>query len=343
MPWGRFGDGTATYPVVLRGGSVAGADSRTRWELLGFAIALASVSAYHTTDYVVERGMVDLLGGMDADRLIKQMCEAGYLSETVVGGRPGWKLLNDPKFIHLRLKEEIEWDRQRKADNGRSDLTLEVQRRDGSACRRCGRSVSWSDRVGGRGATYDHLVKPARGPDDLTVACRSCNSSRGEPGSDQAETFDQTHPLLPVPAKPYFCDYLRARLAKHGIDVDPAPEAERLDNLSGDAPSEQRPTTGDTAHEADRSGTQPGHDPSSLRSSSEGHAQVKPGDLAAGVQKSTFPGRVGAGSGQVRDGPGGAGDGAPGRLPRRRARRGRRGRPNPNPGPTTTDQPPTRR
>lgn len=317
MTWGRFGDGTATHPIVLRGGSVRGADSRTRWELLGFAVALASLSGQHSTDYIVEQGTVDLFGGPEAPRLMEQMQEAGYITKTRVNGRLAWKIVDDPELLHLRLKEEIEWDRRRKADNGNTDLTLQVLQRDGSACRICGRSVSWVDRRGTRGGTYDHRNSgaPATTPDDLVVACRGCNSARGQAdATGNLDQWDKEHPLVPVPAEPIYCDHARSRLTKHGID------------LADNAPNLPRPgTQPDPA--TTRPDTQPGT--ADQERPAKDHGTVKPGGPSSRVQKSTSPGRVGSGSGRSgkgRDGPGRAGTGDR-KPPQRRRKRGKRGRP----------------
>jgi 5-methylcytosine-specific restriction endonuclease McrA len=315
VPWERVGDSAATHPIVLRGSTVSGADSRTRVELFGFVTLCGSISAQHLTDSIVELGAAEIVGGSNTERLLAQSVEAGYMAVTRVNGRKAWKIVADDDLIHIRTREEVQWDRQRKADNGKTDLTLQVQLRDGSACRRCGKSVSWTDRVGGRGATYDHLVKPARSAEDMVVTCRSCNSARGEPGSDQAAGFDRRNPLLPVPSKPLYCEYLRARLAKHGIEVS-APEVARPDVQSGDVPSSEQRTT---------------KRPRDQRGNAEDNGTVKPGRPGSGVQKSTFPGRDRARSGrsgQVRDGPGGSGKAAPAaKRRRRRPRGGKRGRP----------------
>lgn len=59
-------------------------------------------------------------------------------------------------------------------------LRQAIRERDGDFCRYCGTEVKWHDRRGRAGGTYDH-VDPD-GPNDATnlvVACRSCNSAKG--------------------------------------------------------------------------------------------------------------------------------------------------------------------
>lgn len=278
MAWVRGGDTALTHPVVVRGMTVAGADSRTWRELLGTAHLLASVAGAHLTDGVLELGHLMMVLGADQPTVTGQLVEAGYLTPDEVDGRPVWRLINDPDLIHIRSRAEVEWDRQRKRDTSNADVTLRVLLRDGSACRYCSRTVSWTDRRGTRGATYDHRRpgKPVETTDDLVVACRGCNSARKD---DPTGTWDQQHPLLPVPDPPHYCDHARARLTKAGLTVDPtsAPPASAPGPTGTNAP----------AHQAGR-----------------GHRDERPADLAdlAEGPEASFPGTGRDGSGQVVSG-----------------------------------------
>lgn len=114
---------------------------------------------------------------------------------------PAYKIVDDDHdFIHLRLKKEIDWERQRKSDAQKQSLIVPVRLRDGDACRWCGVVVNWSDHKSGRAATYDHLDPgEAATIETYVVACRSCNSSR------QAGEFPQgVTALLDPPEQPYF-------------------------------------------------------------------------------------------------------------------------------------------
>ena len=73
-------------------------------------------------------------------------------------------------------------------------------------------SFGGGDRKGGRGATYDHLNPgvPAETPDDMVVACRSCNSSRKDNAGWAVD-------LLPAPVKPYFSAKSAAWLTENGV------------------------------------------------------------------------------------------------------------------------------
>src|SRR4051812_33826379 len=109
MPWARAGDTSATHPRVMRAAAVPGADERTVNEVFGFFARLATQSAAHTTDYVVDAGTVDMIGGRNAAKLIRQCVKIGLLERTRIDGLPAFKLLNDPEFIHIRLRAEVEW------------------------------------------------------------------------------------------------------------------------------------------------------------------------------------------------------------------------------------------
>lgn len=302
MAWVRGGDTALTHPVVVRGMTVAGADSRTWRELYGTAHLLASVAGAHPTDPagLIEAGHLMQVCGPDHERLTAQLVEAGYLTPFERGGRPMWRLIDDPDLIHIRSRAEVEWDRRRKRDTSNADVTLRVLHRDGSACRYCGRTVSWTDRRGTRGATYDHrrAGEIVESPDDLVVACRGCNSSRKD---DPTGQWERDHPLRPVPDPPHYCDHARARLAKGGLTVDPAstPPATPPDDATRQ--------------------TRPGHQPGSGRRDERPAGDLA--DLAEGPEAS-FSGTGRDGSG--RDGTGPDGPGLDGSGARRRRRRRRR-------------------
>lgn len=129
---------------------------------------------------------------------------AGYMTEIEVDGRPAYKLVDDDHdFLHLRLKAEVDWERQRKSDNSNPALIVPIRLRDGDGCRWCGVVVNWEARTGGRNGTYDHL-EPGQDAtiDTYVVSCGSCNSARGD-GTKPAGQ----RKLLPAPSVPYFSKY----------------------------------------------------------------------------------------------------------------------------------------
>lgn len=94
-------------------------------------------------------------------------------------------------LVYNPSREQVRNDRQtrERKRNLHSDAALvqAIRRRDLNECRYCGCAVSWKDRRGPRGATYDH-VDPD-GPntlDNVVVACRGCNSAKGHRTPEEA-------------------------------------------------------------------------------------------------------------------------------------------------------------
>lgn len=293
MSWLRGGDNAATYPAVMALAAVPGADDRTLNEVFGFVMRCALQSAGHMTDYYVDLGTAQLLGNGRHEVLLRQAVKAGLLTVEGRGKTRRWKLIDDPEFIHIRLRDEVEWERRRKRDGANPDLTMPVRLRDGDACRYCVVVVNWRDRRGARGGTYDHLDASARKettPDRLVVACRACNSSL-----KAADAPDR--PLLPPPDQPYYSPTTRKVLEEYGYtnlpdhprpDQDTAPRPGRQPDTAprpatqadtATATPDQGPTEGstDTARRATR---RPAEDPARRATPSP---SPEPGDPARGA------------------------------------------------------------
>lgn len=219
MPWLRVGDTSITHPVVLRALELEEADGRTLWELFGFVTACAIHAAGHKTDYIVELGTIRSIAGLsEAPRLIKSAIACGYFTE-VKGedGRTAYKIIDDKELFHMRLKEDIEWENRQRNDTRNKALIVPIRKRDGDACRWCGKVVFWGDQKGPRGATYDH-IKPGVGatsPDDMVVACRACNGSRK---NDVFAWANRTP--LPAPDEPHYGQKTARYLADNGETVE---------------------------------------------------------------------------------------------------------------------------
>lgn len=206
MAWVRWGDAMAMHPSLLAVLEHPEFDDRLLNEVTGFVTRCAAQSGAHNTDYVVRRGTaIQIAGPTRVDLLLDVAAFAGLITEVEISddGRAvtAYKLKDDdPEFLHLRLKKEIEWEQQRKNDSARPQLIVPVRLRDGDACRWCGCIVDWFDRRSGRAGTYDHLVpgEPAT-IDTYVVCCKSCNSSRRDGLAPNGRTN-----VLPAPAKPYF-------------------------------------------------------------------------------------------------------------------------------------------
>ena len=216
MPWLKVSDTAAQHRIVWRALEIPGASMQSMWSLFGQVLALAVEAAAFKTDYIIERGSVLKFTGTPeaAEKFIADAMFCGYLTDQVPldDGRIAYKLVEDEDLFHMRLREEIDWENRRRNDTRKTSLIVPIRARDGDACRWCGHVVWWGDRKGGRGATYDHLNPgvPAETPDDMVVACRSCNSSRKDNAGWVVD-------LLPAPVKPYFSAKSAAWLTENGV------------------------------------------------------------------------------------------------------------------------------
>jgi len=240
VPFARLGDTAATHPVVMRGHTP---DPRTVNEVFGFVLRCATLSAAHLTDYLVDVGTTWMMGGSETPRLCELAEQAGYWAPAATtSGHACYRLLDDADFLHIRLRDEVEWERQQRNDSRNPALTVPVRHRDGDSCRYCGRYVNFGARQGEHAGTYDHRVpgQPAT-VDTLVVSCGPCNSGR----RDHPDA-DERYPLRPVPAPPLYTTRTVAFLAERGITVHPniTSKGLRLDLQSSAAPgSVPRPPT----------------------------------------------------------------------------------------------------
>lgn len=215
MAWLKASDTAATDERVLTVAELEDADERSVNEVFGFVTRLYLQAAQHGTDYQATLGTAMLLSPR-YELLLDQASRAGLLSVGVEEGRRFVRLLVDGDFLHLRTKEEQQWEKDRKADTSDPRLTVPVRRRDGDACRYCGKVVNWADRKGNRGGTYDHLVPGQRARDhhELVVACIECNGGRG----DGSKGREARYPLKPAPeeGQQYYSQSTIRWLQQHG-------------------------------------------------------------------------------------------------------------------------------
>jgi hypothetical protein len=306
VPWLKAGDNAATHPIVMRAGGVG--DDRTVNEAFGFVMRCALQAAAHLTDYFIEDSVAWMFGGRHTERLLEVAQKVGYIEPATRDGFTGWMLVDDPDFIHMRLRAEVEWEKQQRADAANPGITVPARRRDGDECRYCGVIVQWRARKGGRRGTYDHR-EPGRAAkiETLVVACGACNAGR----RDYSDA-DERYPLRPIPERPYYTAHTAQFLTDHGVPTQPT---------EGPQP------------------TPVPRDPATSRTPRQKYAFRPPAESASAEAPETPAGNAGAG----RDGAGsaraGSGSGAGQvRTPQgqRRSRRARRGRP-------ATGQQPTQR
>lgn len=198
MAWLRAGDTAAMDERVLGIAELADADERAVNEVFGFVMRLFLQAAQQGTDYRVSMGTAMVLSPR-FQTLLDQAARAGLLSLGEEDGRKVIQLVADPEFLHMRTREEIAWENERKADTSDMSLVIPVRVRDGDACRYCSKVVSFGMRRGNRAGTYDHLIpgQRARSIDELVVACSGCNSGRGDGEGDRGPRYS----LLPPPSE----------------------------------------------------------------------------------------------------------------------------------------------
>lgn len=220
MPWLKVSDQAAQHPIVLRSLDLDDADDRILNELFGFVARCAVSAAAFETDYVLEPGMIKQIAGMSRWKALTDAAvAAGYfVPMRDEDDRLVYKLVEEKDLFHMILREERAWEQQRRNDNRNTRITVPVRKRDGDACRWCGKITRWdSDRKSGRFGTYDHL-RPGQAAtvDTLVVACNACNSAR----RDDAASW--TGALRPAPDSPYYGEDTVQFLAKHGVTVKPS-------------------------------------------------------------------------------------------------------------------------
>lgn len=295
----RGGDTSATYPPVMKVAALAGADERSVNEVFGFVSRLAYMSAAHLTDYVVDAGTVAMFGGSRADILIKYCKRVGLLTEVRVDGMKAYKIVEDPDFLHLRLKAEIEWQRQQQSDCKNEKLTVPIRLRDGDRCRYCGVMVMWLGRPSPRTGTLDHVEpgKPAT-VDTMVVACKGCNSGlRDALGREHEKLQDE-------PAEPFYSEFTADWLTNRG---HPVAATQRPDSQSDPATRKTRKTT-----KGQRAGTQPAtassdsdpaeQDPTGHRAQPDAAPEVDLESTSEVLPVAIGTGLTGVGSGRVGSG-----------------------------------------
>jgi len=262
MAWVKMGDDADMYPRLMEAASHQKADARTVNELFGFVMRCAAYSAAHLTDSIIEMGVVYTYAGGNPD-VLQIALDTGLIewTDTPKGKKP--KLLEDPDFVHIRSRADVEWSRQRQRDNSDQALRQAVITRDGDQCRWCGVEVYWPGKMSARKGTLDHLKPGEAGTvDTLVVACTRCNSARAD---DPTGSWDQSHELLPAPERPRYGTFTRGMLERAGVlrsaqaatcDAAGGKDGERASAHATDGdPASGAPTTGATSGCADASAT----------------------------------------------------------------------------------------
>lgn len=330
MPWTRAGDSAATYPALIQLQGAPGADERTVNEVFGWLMRSAFQSAAHLTDYVIDTGTAYMLGGTRTDELVRLCVAAGLLTETTTAnGIRAWTLIQDPEFIHIRLRQEIEWERQQRNDTRDPALTVPVRRRDGDNCRWCGVLVQWRGKKTNRTATLDHQRpgEPAT-VDTLVVACLGCNSGR----KNNVELWEDNHTIRPTPATPNYGKWTAKFLTDNGWPTQ--------ENVLSDDESATLAAAGTARPDQ---AVRPAAPPAARQALDEPPAGAEPvptppapTEAPKSLPKSIPQVDRTSSAGSGRDGLGTPTGAPPGRR-RRRGKRGGKNKPGPNTGPQVAD------
>lgn len=321
MPWIRSGDNAATYPPLMMIAGMKGADERTVNEAAGFVFRCAFQSGAHMTDYRVDVGTAYMIGGARTDELVRLCVRAGLLEQVTEKGLRYWKLVEDPEFIHIRLRKEVEWERQQRNDTRDPGLRAPVLLRDGDQCRWCAKRVEWRGRTTNRTGTLDHLHPGQPGTvETMVVACKACNSARQANAQWEAD-----HPLRPAPPAPLYGRWTAEYLTENGYPTEPnigpsdaTQQPQARPSGADTAPERVRPATTASdgrATSAGPDGPPPEKYPEKSKGRSDRTSSAGSGLAGSGVGSSG----VGSGSGH-----GGSDSGPPAPARRRRGRRGSR-------------------
>lgn len=222
MAWVRVGDEALSHPKLMGLFDVEGAEDISIVEMFGFLMALATYSAKHLTDGIIERGAAFRDGERSrVVHLIDAAVAAELLTWVEVDGAKKLRLFTDEEFIHIQPREEVMRRRARSRENRDPNKKAAVIFRDGDKCRYCGKLVRWTGPTGYNLGTLDHVDPDSLGGapvEGLVVACHECNSSRGH----ARESFDAASPLRPVPSTPYYGVWSAEFLNRYGYEAVPS-------------------------------------------------------------------------------------------------------------------------
>jgi hypothetical protein len=252
VTWLKMSDTAAENPITLEPLTEGDVDLVNL--VFGFVSRCAVSSAGYATDYFVSEAVAASKGGPNWRSWAGVAERAGYWTRVIVEDRPGFLLVKDSdNLFHIRLKDEVEWERARKRDVNNPKLVVPVRVRDGDGCRYCGEVVDWNASRGKRSGTYDHRPPgvPAKGAENLVVACRGCNSVRGDDPD-----ADEYLPLLDVPTGPRYGPETVEFCKKRGRTIAPSGKARNIPRPASQAataasPERSRPQRDSAEHPSD--------------------------------------------------------------------------------------------
>jgi 5-methylcytosine-specific restriction endonuclease McrA len=174
MPWVRIDENALEHPKVI-----GLCDGAFRLWVQG----LSHCQKYLTDGLITQAGVRSLRSFSPKRR--RELTDAGLWHDEESGGVRVHDYLqwNDSRQLVL---ENRDWSKRRRELYSDPALLSRIRERDRNQCRYCGKLVNWKDRRGPDGGTFDHVI--ARGPntaENVVVACRGCNASKGDKPLDQ--------------------------------------------------------------------------------------------------------------------------------------------------------------
>ena len=172
MTWTKLDDSFWSNPKVTAvGNEAAGAYAR-----------MLSYCGDHLTDGRVPPEMAKFIA---RPAILRKLEEFSF----IVANGTGYLI---PDFLEFNpsaalVTQRRSLDARRAALHRDKTLINAVRARDGSDCRYCGQEVDFTDRRSEAGGTYDHVDPYGENVvENLVVACRGCNSSKGARTPGQA-------------------------------------------------------------------------------------------------------------------------------------------------------------
>ena len=181
MTWVRLDDDFYHHPKVLKAGPLC----------IAMQVAgLCYCNHYLTDGFIPESSVSNLLNienARDSEyKTIVSKLVACEMWEPVEGGYQIHDFL-DYQPSKEQVLEERSITQTRKALHENPFLIHKIKERDKDHCRYCGNIVSWQDKRGASGATYDHVIPDGGNTlENVVVSCRSCNSKKGKRTPEQA-------------------------------------------------------------------------------------------------------------------------------------------------------------
>lgn len=182
MPWFKVDDKLHDHRKTRK----AGVAAMGLWALAG------SWCSDNLTDGFVPRDILVRWEPRGAGKLAAKLVEADLWHADTVDGEDGWRFRNWSEFQPTRAEVEAQrgWQATRAALHRDEELVAAIRSRDCDRCRYCAVLVSWKARRGKNAATYDHVIPVSKGGgnslENVVVACRTCNTSKGDRSPEEA-------------------------------------------------------------------------------------------------------------------------------------------------------------